>query len=367
MNNTIPFPSGFPLHEFPDLTDEVLFAFHLQINKVLYLNAAFEKVWNVSREFIGSNLSLLFDTVHPDDRVLVEDSFTNIKSDRQNQQLEFRILLPPEQQQKWIRLKAYASEKSNKEIIVGIAEDITADKDYSDTLHKFSDKKNSVLQILSHDLLGPLGNIEMSTLMLSEETKISSDESVMELVDTIKRNSKKGVTMIRDLINDEFLNSSEASLVKQRVDIVERINIVIDQLQKSRISKPPQLFEFISCSETLFVTIDDSKFMQVITNLLSNALKFTPDTGNIRITLEDKEENILIKVQDNGIGIPGHLQPFLFDKFTKARRQGIHGEPSTGLGMSIIKTIVEWHKGHISFESKEGTGTTFYIEIPKDN
>lgn len=66
--------------------------------------------------------------------------------------------------------------------------------------------------------------------MLSEETKISSDESVMELVDTIKRNCKKGVTMIRDLINDEFLNSSEASLVKQRVDLVERINNVIDQL-----------------------------------------------------------------------------------------------------------------------------------------
>lgn len=117
MDNTIPFPSGFPLHELPELTDEVLFAFHLQIDKVLYLNAAFEKVWNVSREFIGCNLSLLFDTIHPDDRELVKDSFTKIKSDRQNQKLEFRILLPPEQQQKWIRLKAYASEKSNKEII----------------------------------------------------------------------------------------------------------------------------------------------------------------------------------------------------------------------------------------------------------
>lgn len=107
--------------------------------------------------------------------------------------------------------------------------------------------------------------------------------------------------------------------------------------------------------------------MQVITNLLSNALKFTPDSGNIRISVEDKNDNILIKVQDNGIGIPAHLQPFLFDKFTKAGRQGIHGEPSVGLGMSIIKTIVEWHNGQIWFESTEGIGTTFYIEISKDN
>jgi two-component system sensor histidine kinase VicK len=71
-------------------------------------------------------------------------------------------------------------------------------------------------------------------------------------------------------------------------------------------------------------------------------------------------------VADNGIGIPLSMQAGLFEKFTRARRPGIRGEESVGLGMSIIKTIVEWHGGRIWFESKENEGSTFFVEIPKE-
>jgi two-component system sensor histidine kinase VicK len=364
---TAPFASGFPLHELPDLTEEVFFAYHLKINKIIYLNPAFERVWDIPRESVGCNLSLLFSSVHPDDRSHVKASFAALITDGLKQEIEFRIvLLTTKKNQKWIRVNAYTAEKGNKEIIVGIATDITGDKDYNDTLHRFSDKKNSILQILSHDLLGPLGNIDLSTTMLLQDDKLNGDESLTELINLIKRNSKKSVTMIRDLINDEFLQSSEASLQKQRVNIVGNIRQLLDQYQQSPLTVPPQRFNLVTSLESLFITVDESKFMQVITNLLSNALKFTPDTGNIEIIVEELEKNVLIKVKDNGIGIPADKQPFLFDKFTKARRQGIHGEPSTGLGMSIIKRIIEWHQGRIWFESTEGNGTTFFIEIPKD-
>jgi two-component system sensor histidine kinase VicK len=75
---------------------------------------------------------------------------------------------------------------------------------------------------------------------------------------------------------------------------------------------------------------------------------------------------VLITIQDNGIRIPAHLQEGLFEKFTKARRPGLRGEESVGLGMSIIKTIVEWHQGKIYFESEENKGSTFYIELPRE-
>jgi two-component system sensor histidine kinase VicK len=71
-------------------------------------------------------------------------------------------------------------------------------------------------------------------------------------------------------------------------------------------------------------------------------------------------------VADTGIGVPAELQPVLFDKFSKARRPGLRGEESTGLGMSIIKTLVTWHGGKIWFSSEENKGTTFYIELPKE-
>ena len=151
----------------------------------------------------------------------------------------------------------------------------------------------------------------------------------------------------------------------QRVNIVEKVRQIIEQFQASE-KKLRKSFHLLSFSKSLFVTVDETKFMQAINNLLSNALKFTRDDGSIMVHIEDKRETFLIKVQDNGIGIPADMQPFLFDKFTKARRPGIKGEPSIGLGMSIIKTIVEWHKGRIWFESTEGKGSTFFIEVPSN-
>ncbi len=365
MNDATPSLAGFPLHELSDFTEEVLFAFHLQINQFVYLNAAFERVWNIARASIKADLSILINIMHEDDRTHVRDAFAAMQTENQKRSVEFRIQSPGEEQ-KWIKLNGYVLKKGNTEVVVGIATDFSAERNYSETLHKFNNKKNSILQILSHDLLGPLGNIEVSTHLLSENSMVNADESVMKIVNLISKSSQRSITMIRDLITAEFLQTAESAFVKQRVDLVEKVTVMIDQFQQSPRSIP-QRFVFTTSCDSLFISIDEAKFMQAINNLLSNALKFTPDDGSIEIRItEPDDKNVLITIQDNGIGIPADMQPFLFDKFTKARRVGIHGEPTNGLGMSIIKTIVEWHNGRIWFESTEGKGSTFYVEIPKD-
>src|SRR4051794_26264142 len=347
-----------------DLTEEVFFGFQLKENKLIYLNKSFENVWNRTREDIGSNLSLLISTIHPEDKGHVVNAFQSIQNGKRKQKLEFRIQLP-DLSEKWIRLSSYLVEIGTIDTIIGIATDITADKEYSDNLHKFSNKKNSILAILSHDLTAPISNIRMTSELLEERTQTYKDATVNKLLNIILKSSTDSINLIRDLTTQEFLESSEVELVKQRADIVAKIREVIEQYQASQ-KVTGKIFHLLSFSKSLFVTIDEMKFMQVINNLLSNAIKFTRDNGTIMVTIEDQQQNVLIKVQDNGIGIPKDLQPFLFEKFTKARRNGIKGEPTVGLGMSIIKTIVEWHKGRIWFESKEGVGTTFYIEIPNN-
>lgn len=124
-------------------------------------------------------------------------------------------------------------------------------------------------------------------------------------------------------------------------------------------------FQLFTNQKAIFFEIDEPKFMQAINNLLSNAIKFTPDGGVINLRLEERADKVLIQVEDNGIGVPDHLQEKIFEKFSKARRPGLKGEPSTGLGMSIIKTIIEWHGGRIWLESEENKGTTFFIELPR--
>ena len=101
-------------------------------------------------------------------------------------------------------------------------------------------------------------------------------------------------------------------------------------------------------------------------NLITNAIKFTEKDGKIDVIIYETQGKVQIKVADNGIGISEEDIPFVFDKFTKIRRNGLRGEESTGLGMSITKQIVEAHQGEISLVSKVNEGTTFCITIPQN-
>ena len=365
MNEITPLSSDVLLQQLSDLSDEVFFAFQPQENRLLYLNAAFEKVWNMPREAAGTNLSVINKSIHPDDRIIIANAIVAIKTSKQKQQLEFRIVTG-DKQFKWINVNAFLFQQDKVDTIIGIATDITSNKAYSDTLHKITDKKNTILEILAHDLASPLRNIQMSVQVLAEHIHNKQDPAIVQLLQVLAESSRKSIEMIKSFINQEFLESTEVVLLKQRADIIEKIKEVIKQYRQSPHSLRPR-FQLIASAESLFVKIDESKFMQVINNLLSNALKFTPDHGDIKVFIKEEGKNVLIKVQDNGIGIPENMQPFLFDKYTEARRPGINVELSTGLGMSIIKTIVEWHNGRVWFESTEGKGSSFFVEIPKDS
>lgn len=147
---------------------------------------------------------------------------------------------------------------------------------------------------------------------------------------------------------------------------MEKLRETLGEYQGAKGELIGKRVDFLTSREEIYAEIDDNKFMQAINNLISNALKFTRDGGLITVSLEEEAGSVLFKVADTGVGIPQkyHATP-LFDKFTDARRPGLKGESSVGLGMSIIKTIVEWHRGEIWFESQENKGTSFYIRLPK--
>jgi two-component system sensor histidine kinase VicK len=248
--------------------------------------------------------------------------------------------------------------------VAGFANDITVAKHNSNVLKKYAAKKNSVLEILSHDLAGPLGAIQGLSAAIGRRVKQYNDPELEEWVDLISRMAKRNIHLIREFVKQEFLESSSVELIKQRVDIVKIIGDLIQQYKIAELNIAKE-FRLETSADKIFVEIDEVKFMQVINNLISNAIKFTHEGGIITIGASEERDHILISLTDNGIGIPEHLQADLFEKFTKARRPGLRGEESVGLGMSIIKTIVEWHGGDIRFESGENQGTTFYIRLPK--
>ncbi len=351
------------LHQVAGQTGQVIFEYNATTGTMGYLNPAFERVWQRTRAEVIRDPAGLAETVHPEDRNFVCDNIRTLLGGKPVNDFQFRILRP-DGSERWICLTPFVLAQPSGELIIsGFAKDISGHKEYSDVLKKHTAKKNAVLEILSHDLAGPLATIQGLSGVLTRHARSYENPELNEVIELIRNTSQRGISLIREFVNQEFMESASVKLVKKRIDLIRKVAEVIRQYQSAEdgIAKTFTL----SAPETLFADIDEVKFMQVINNLISNAIKFTHDNGVIEVCIEEKTDSLMVTVADNGIGIPEKLHAGLFDKFTPARRPGIKGEPSVGLGMSVIKMIVEWHGGRIWFQSRENQGTTFFIEVPK--
>ena len=350
------------LSEYARQVNQVIFAFNTAHNRFEFLNSGFERVLNRDSKFVDP--ASLIEMVHPEDREYLNKCYYELQDGFPQKDVEFRIQ-GHQQKDRWIHAKVFVSiEHPEGNMLMGFAEDITAQKDYIHVLSKYADKKNAVLNILSHDLAAPLGSIQNINFLLKIKLKAIEDKEVHQLLSLIEKVTQKGTKLIQNFVKEEFIQSADAAIVPLRINILEKLQQLAEEY-KAQESEMKQTFHFETTEAPVFINVDETKFMQVINNLLSNAIKFTPAGGHIYIRLEEMENAVLLQIRDTGIGIPKKYHSRLFDKFSDARRPGINGEPSVGLGMSIIKTILDWHQAKITFESVEGVGTTFNIEIPR--
>lgn len=263
----------------------------------------------------------------------------------------------------WFRIEPHLVRDDDNQLLVGHAEDISLYKEHDENLNRHNDKKNAILGIMSHDLAGPIGLITNITVLLNREVD-PDNVKVKKFLSIIDRASRECLHLIRDFLDTEFLETAEIRLLKRRADVVQLVQRMIEEYAGMQVELNRSI-SFECNRKTIYADIDEAKLPQVINNLISNALKFTRADDRITISLDESDTTIYITVADTGIGIPKEYHATLFDKFSPARRRGLGGESSTGLGMHIIKTIIEWHGGTITFKSEEGQGTTFYIQLPK--
>jgi two-component system sensor histidine kinase VicK len=303
--------------------------------------------------------------VHPDDKLYLIENFDSLQPGQFRDKIKCRVVLP-DKKERSVCLSLFATDQDKQRMLTGYLEDITIDAEHENKLNEYSNKKNSILNILSHDLAGPLGSIKNLSALLTRKTKALENQDIDKLIASIERISKKAIHMLQEFVKQEFIESAGVELLINRTDLIQGIDSLMTEYKQSE-NEMGLTFVFNTTHPQVYAAIDETKFMQAINNLISNAIKFTPDGGTIRLDVAEKEDTILITIADTGIGIPKKFHDHLFDKFNPARRTGLKGEPSVGLGMSIIKTIIEWHRGSIWFESEENIGTTFYIELPKSS
>lgn len=331
---------SIPLLYLAERSNELFFIYDLIQKQFTYMNPTCISFFGLKDHNIKAKE--LLKSVHPEDQEYVLSQFKTCIDGQTVVDAECRIRRG--KYERWLSITPFVSTENGEHLLIGQAEDITANKENSEILNKHNNKKNSILNILAHDLAGPIGTVQNLSVLLARETAHLNSPQLSRYISIISKISKTNISLIQDFLNQEFLESSNVKLLKTRVELVKKIKMLTQEYLDTQSELKIQ-FICDANKESIYVEIDEDKFMQVINNLISNALKFTPDGGTIRLNMEENENDIVVSVADSGIGIPQQYHTTLFDKFSDARRNGLKGEHSTGLGMSIIKNIVDWHHG----------------------
>jgi two-component system sensor histidine kinase VicK len=219
--------------------------------------------------------------------------------------------------------------------------------------------KNQVLGMVAHDLRNPIAAVESLAMMMEMDDDLNED--TQDSVSMIKQSCVKARSIISDLL-EAAKNENLTNIELHKTEMNHWLRGIIDMWKIQKDLK--NNIVLLSGANPVHANINNEKFQRVLDNLISNAMKFSKEKDNIELHLEQKGNKITIKVKDHGLGIPADMLPHIFERFSKAGRTGLKGEQSTGLGLSIVKQIVESHKGIIRVESEEGKGTTFVIELP---
>lgn len=347
-----------------EASSHVQFVYEVPAGRVVFVNPAYEQVLHGRRDQVNEELPGLLARLHPDDRKYLARYWRIWIRGQMPDEVEVRLLTPGQPEQ-WFCLTPYCQRSDNEPtLVVGTLRDISVAKHYQQNADAFNTRKNATLEILSHDVSGAFVMVEQIVQYLREEVTIPPESRVPEMLRVLETTSQNSVKMIRDLINIEFLTSANTDLKRNRVEVGEAFRPSLAELQQGQ-SLLGYQFTYSLPTEPVYAELDVNKMTQVLTNLIGNAIKFTPDGGQVAVTIEPGPDCVRIQVRDTGIGIPEAMQPYLFERFTKARRPGLRGEETTGLGLMLCKTIVEWHHGSLSVVSAEGQGSTFTVEIPR--
>jgi two-component system sensor histidine kinase VicK len=342
----------------------IQFIYDVPAGRVLYVNAAYQTVLGGNPSAVNAELPALLARLHPDDRRYLAHYWKLWVRGLMTDEVEIR-LLHAEASDQWFALTpAYQQAADGRVLIGGTLRDISVQKEYQVNADRFNTRKNAALEILSHDLSGSFAMVQQIAEFLRQEVQAPEGSRIPELLHVLETTSQSSRKMIRDLVAVEFLESANTDLKRDRVEVSTVLREPLDQLQQGQDLLGYQ-FTYSLPPEPVYALLDVHKFSQVLTNLVSNAFKFTPDGGQVSVAVEACPGCVRVHVQDSGIGIPEELQPALFERFTPARRPGLRGEPTTGLGLMLCKTIVEWHQGTLSVVSAEGQGSTFTVEIPQ--
>lgn len=224
--------------------------------------------------------------------------------------------------------------------------------------------KNEFLSTVSHELRTPLTSIHCSLGLITDAFAEELSEKVGQLHTIAYANSERLITLINDILDVQKMEMGEMVFDNKVINLLDLTQLSVEANQAYAKKLGNISFKITPDTSAIEVNADASRLMQVITNLISNAVKFSPENGLVNISIIDEKENIRLVVTDNGPGIPDDFKYRIFTKFAQADSSDTRKVEGTGLGLSICKIIIEQLKGNIGYNNLEEGGCAFFITLP---
>lgn len=306
----------------------------------------------------------LEDYVPPEDHAVVRQAFQEAISNKRIFELEHRVIRV-DGSLGWTYSRAVPILDPDGDILewIGSASDITSRKQVEQQLRDNNRRKDEFLAMLSHELRNPLAPISAAAELL-QLGKVT-DERLVQISGIIARQVNQMTSLVNDLLDVSRVTSGLVMLELATVDIKRVVSEAIEQAGPLIASRSHRIALDLP-TEPALVSGDVKRLVQVVANLLNNAAKYTPEGGVLELQVQASREHVTITVKDNGIGMAPAFLERVFDMFSQAERTADRSQGGLGIGLALVKSLVELHHGSIAARSSgPGQGSEFTVQLPR--
>jgi PAS domain S-box-containing protein len=323
---------------------------------------------------VAVSMADFYSGLHPDDRQRTSEAFGAALDPvrRAIYDVEYRTVGKEDGLIRWVAAKGRGIFDTSGRCVrvIGTAIDITTRKLVEERLRRreadleaADRQKDEFLAMLAHELRNPLSSISNASELLSRLVR-SGPRTELPLA-LLKRQTKQLTRLVDDLLDISRIAQGRITLEKKPIEIGTVIAQAIETVQPL-IREKDHRFVLAAAQSPMYVCGDSSRLVQAISNVLHNAAKYTERSGEIYLQVLDSDSEITIEVRDNGAGISSELLPHVFDLFVQSERTLDRSQGGLGIGLSVVKRLVEMHQGAVSAESEGiGRGSRFTIRLPR--
>jgi two-component system CheB/CheR fusion protein len=243
--------------------------------------------------------------------------------------------------------------------LIGIFRDVTEQKRADEKIQESIRRRDQFLAMLSHELRNPLGAVVTAMALVREGSEMRD-----KLLSIVERQTKHMARLLDDLLEASRVTQNKIELRMRQVDLVAIAKDAADAVRNTMNERGLTLTVRLD-EGPLLVMGDDTRLLQIHINLLSNAAKYTPHGGHVFLSVSREAEQVVVKVRDDGVGIPAELLGQIFELFVQSRRTIDRSDGGLGLGLTLVKSLVEMHGGTVNAQSDgEGRGSEFVVRFP---